>query len=319
MSKLSSSHATPHSHPLDILYLTNFSDYCFRSIPAIAQIADSMKVRLTIMHVYDPNRMSKADAENRTSSFFPEADRYPACHRVTVPGPVEQAVARHLEFWPINLIVAPASDVIGIPHFGQSSIRSELVKSAGVPLWTIGRKVDLSNLIRPVRNVACWLDYYSDQTNHLQFAAEYARVNHAKLHLLRSLPSPSEGLLTHPDEASKSLHPKLAARELQELFDTLPCTPEILVETGQGASMLKQMLRECRADIAFFGEEQSFFADWLGLGLRWADAAPCPAIYVGNYISVPVWSLEEGMAHHAVAARVSSGKLTPEAHRIPVG
>ena len=41
------------THPLDILFLTNFSDHCFRVIPSIAQMADSLPVRLTLMHAYD--------------------------------------------------------------------------------------------------------------------------------------------------------------------------------------------------------------------------------------------------------------------------
>ena len=307
-----------HPHPLDILFLTNFSDYCFRAIPAIAQMADAFKVRLTIMHVYDPNRTSKAAAEDRTRSFFPEADRYSACSRVTVAGPILAAVKRHLETWPINLIVAPSSDVIGLPQLGQSSLRAALVRECGVPLWTLGRRVNMEALPKPVRNVACWLDFNEDQTNHVYFAAQYARALGAKLHLLRALPHISEGALVHPDDTEKALHPRLAIQELKQLCDAAEISPELHLGVGEGSRNLNRMLRAAEADVVFFGREESWLADWLGLGLRRADAAPCPAVYISDQMNVPLWNLERGSGLHVVAIRTGRERvdaLTPVAAR----
>src|SRR5262245_15250579 len=122
--------------PLDVLFLTDFSDYCFRSIPAIAQMAGALEIRLTLMHVYNPARCSQAKAEAQIHSFFPEADRYAACHRIAVPGTLMDAVERHLKVWPVNLIVAPASDDIGLPRVGRRCKRSHLIRKNGVPVWT---------------------------------------------------------------------------------------------------------------------------------------------------------------------------------------
>ena len=102
-------------HPLDILFLTNFSDFCFRTIPSIAQMADELPVRLTLLNAYDPETTTPRQATETLRSFFPEADRYRSCRRVSVAGPLVSAVRRYLEIWPVNLIVAPASDSIGFP------------------------------------------------------------------------------------------------------------------------------------------------------------------------------------------------------------
>ncbi len=122
-------------HPLDVLFLTNFSDYCFRSIPSLALLADNFALRLTLMHVYDPARTSARAAADLLDSFFPEADRYASCRRVAAPGPLLGAVKRHQQLWPVNLIVAPASDPLGWPRLGERSVRARLLDKDNTPHW----------------------------------------------------------------------------------------------------------------------------------------------------------------------------------------
>ena len=97
--------SAPHS--LDVLFLTNFSDYCYRSIPAIAQMADALHMRLTILNAYDPAKTSDSEAEQQVNSFYPEADRYAHCRRMAVAGRVVDVVRRHVSLWPTNLLVVP--------------------------------------------------------------------------------------------------------------------------------------------------------------------------------------------------------------------
>ncbi len=290
------------SHSLDILFLTNFSDACFRGIPAIVQIAGALKVRLTMMHVYDPGRVSQAYADEQLNSFFPEAGGHAACHRIAVPGPLIKAVRCHLDAWPVNLILAPASASSGFSRIGRRSLRSRLVKECGVPVWTFGRRVESQRLTQPVRNVACWLDFDSLQTGHLAFAMEYTNKLNAKLHLLRALPEIHEGSLILGTRRDRALYPDGAAKEILRLCANAPRRPHVHVSSGQGRSALASMLRECDADVVFLRNEESSLTERLGFGLRSSDGIFCPAIYVGDQVSAPVWNLQAGAANRAAGA-----------------
>jgi hypothetical protein len=281
---------TTTPHPLDVLFLTNFSDHCFRVIPAVAQMADHVPVRLTLMHVYDATCTTARQATETLDSFFPEADRYRSCHRVVAAGPVVPAVRRHLSIWPTNLLVAPASDPIGLPRVGDRSLRAQLLEACGVPIWTMGRRVRVGKLLQPVRNVACWIDVRDSQHPHLPFAVEYAHRLGATLHLLQGLPSIDEGMLIAPGDPDKSLHPDDVAEEMMRLCRDAPARPQIQVGQGEGRRAMARMLAHCDADIVFVRDDEWLLARWFGLnvGLRLGDAAPCPAVYVSPKSSVPV-------------------------------
>jgi hypothetical protein len=307
---------TPTPGPLDILFLVNFSDYCFRSVPAVAEMAGTVKVRLTLMHVYDGKRTDQKTAQARLQSFFPEADRYAACQRIAVEGSVFDAVRRHRQVWPASLIMAPASDDIGIPRLGSRSKRGRLIRESGVPVWTIGRHVQLANLNRPVRNIACWIDFDRFQTGHLAYAVEYAAKCNAKLHLLHALPSIDEGMLSVAARRTvPPMHPTLAREEILQLCDHLPVRPEVHIGTGEGSSTVAKMLRACDADVVFLADEPPSLTEWLGGGLSLGDRLPCPAIYVGSASKVPVWNLEPvrtqrtRVALHAMNASASWAKI----------
>lgn len=288
-------------HPLDILFLTNFSDYCFRAIPSIAQMADSLSIRLTLMHVYDPARTNVRAAEEKLASFFPEADRFRSCQRVARPGPIIEAVKRHLDVWPVNLIVAPASDPIGVPRIGERSLRARLIEECGLPVWTIGRRVHSPKLVKPVRNVACWLEHNLLGAPHLPFAMEYAHRVGANLHVLRALPAIHEGSLALAAHEDYAMHPDAASKEIARLCSGSPVRPHIHVTQGEGRRALCKMLDDCDADLVFLRKGEWFLTRWLGLGLRLGDFVPCPSIYIGDRISIPDWNLEPGPGTRALS------------------
>jgi hypothetical protein len=276
-------------HTLDILFLTNFSDYCFRSIPAVAQMADSLNVRLTILHSYDANVTDRRAAELQLQSFFPEADRYANCQRLAVPGPLIKAVDRHLQVFPVNLLVVPATDAIGFPRIGERSLRAHLMEMSGVPVWTIGRKIHWGKLLQPVRNVACWVDFSAPDTNHVAFAIDYASKLNANLHLLRAIPEVTEGSLIAALH-NRALHPVDAAEEIMRLCENAPIEPRIHIGRGGGPRARARMLRDCDANIVFMRSEESVLGRRFGWGF--GDRLPCPAVYVGKELSVPVWNLQ---------------------------
>lgn len=281
-------------HPLEMLLLTNFSDYCFRMIPSIAQLADSLPARLTLLHVYDPKRSTGRQAAEALESYFPEADRYPSCRRVVAQGPLVDVVKRQMRVAPVHVIVAPASDPIGLPRFGDRSLRAQLVEACGVPLWTMGRGVDPAMLVRPIRNVACWLDYRADRYPHLPFAIAFAQRLGATLHVLYGLPSIDEGQILPPGHPDKALHPDLAVEELRRLCAGSSAQVEIHVAQGEGRRTINRLVRQCRPDLVFLRNEEWLLSRWfgLGVGLRLGDGSPCPAIYVSDTPSIPVWRFE---------------------------
>ena len=282
------------THPLDILFVTNFSDHCFRVIPSIAQMADSLAVRLTLMHAYDDTCTTARSASETLESFFPEADRYRSCRRVVVPGPLIDAVRRHLHVWPMNLVIAPASDPIGLPRLGDRSLRAQLIEACGVPLWTIGRGIRPAKLLQPARNVACWLDYRTEQHPHLAYAIQYAQRLGAALHVLQGIPLVDEGQLIAPGHPDKPLHPEGVIEAISATCAGAPMQPHVHVAHGEGRRTLARLLEKCDADVVFLANEERLLSRWLGLnlGLRLGDAAPCPAIYVSATPSIPVWNLE---------------------------
>ncbi len=282
------------SGPFEILFLTNFSDYCYQVIPSIAQLVDKLPVRLTLMHVYDPVRTTAAQAAEPLRSFFPEADRYRVCSRVVVAGPVVEAVRRHVAERPVHLIVAPASDPIGIPRIGDRSLRAQLIDACGVPLWTMGRGLQQGRLPQPVRNVACWLDFHADRHRHLAFAVEFARGLGARLHVLRGLPAVDEGLLMPPGHPDRALHPDHAAEELAAMCDRASIDADVHVGQGDGRRTMIQLLARCDADLVFLRSEERLVSRWLGLGvgLRLGDRTPCPSIHISDRPRVPAWRLE---------------------------
>ena len=296
---------TPRS--LDILFLTNFSDNCAHSIPAIARMAEALKVRLTVMHVYDPACCTQSDAEAQLSLFFPDIGHYASCHRIALPGPLLDVVRSYLEVWPVNLIVAPASDPMGFRGIGRRSTRSRLVKECGVPIWTIGRRVQTERLYRPVQNVACWLDFHSSETDHLAFAMEYAGKLKAKLHLLRALPEIHEGSLIYgAANQGKMLFPSGASDEILRLCSNSPIRPEVHVSSSQDHFTLASMLQDCEADVVFLRNEESSLVEWLGRGLRLGDNLPCSAIYISDRVKSPVWNLKANRAMPATVERWAS-------------
>jgi hypothetical protein len=282
------------THPLDILFLTNFSDHCFRVIPSIAQMADSLPVRLTMMYAYDPTCTTARSAGETLESFFPEADRYRSCRRVVVPGPLVDAVQRHLRVWPAHLVIAPASDPIGLPRLGDRSLRSQLIEACGVPLWTIGRGIRAPKLLQPVKNVACWLDYRTEEHPHLAYAIEYAQRLGAALHVLQGIPIVEEGQVIAPGHPDKPLHADTLTETIAAACAGAPMQPHIHVAYGEGRRTIARLLEQCDADVVFLANEERLLSRWLGLnlGLRVGDVAPCPAIYISAKSNVPVWNLE---------------------------
>ncbi|MGE0405126.1 MAG: universal stress protein [Candidatus Korobacteraceae bacterium] len=283
--------------PLQILFLTSFSDSCYRAIPALAQMADDLEVRITLLHSYDPEQVTADTARCRVQSFFPEADRFGIVRRLAMPGKLPAIYETYRAENPVDLIFAPSSDPLGRPRLGHP-IRSRMIRESGVPVWTIGPKVDVRKLQAPNRSVACWIDFEHPDKTHLKLAFEYAWKLDAQLHLLHVLPEVNESTVLLPLYYDKPLHAEGATEEIRKMLGWVPMSPEIHVTTGNARKGILRLAKKCDADILFVGKGTAIESGFLGTRLNPAiDQCHCPVICVdGNTSSMAIWKLDRGSA-----------------------
>lgn len=287
--------------PMEVVFLTSFSDTCFRAIPSVAQMVDDLSVHLTILHAYDPAKRQRADAEAWLRSFFPEADRYRRARRVVAPGHPVEALKRLAASQQVDLVICPGSDALGLPRIGQRPLRGRVVHDCGLPVWTIGRRADPARLYRPVKNVACWMDYGGD-ASHVDFAAEYASKLGAKLHLLHVLPEIHDGMVL-PSLAQQPLHPDGIRESVAQRLSRFPVQPVIHVHGGNGRKSKAELTSRHDIDVLFTTVHRSPATDWLYSDFRSIDRCPCPVVAIGHGSVPPVWSLQRGSAHTGLPAR----------------
>lgn len=285
--------------PFEVVFLTNFSDTCFRAIPTLAQMADDLETRLTLLHSYDVNASSHSKAQAKLRSFFPEADYYARSRRIAMPGKPVDVMRQFRAENPVDLIVVPSSDPLGMPRLGHQSLRAQLLLETGAPLWTIGRKTPLDRLNTRVRNVACWIDLKNPDITHVKLAFEYAWKLDAKLHLLHAIPEIHEGSVLLPLFYDLPLNAEGATAKIRDMIGWLPITPEVHVMTGSTRRAMVELTRRCEADILFVGKGQAIQKNWSRrLKINTAiDHCACPVVCVdGDTANMPAWSLDRGPA-----------------------
>lgn len=277
------------ARPFDVVFLTNFSDACFRAIPALAQLADDVDLRLTLLHAAGGDAARQRTREADIRSFFAEADHYASCRRLVADaGPIE-ALRRLQGESPIDLVVAPAGDPLGFPRIGHNSLRSRLIREIGVPLWTCGTGVPARRLARPTRNVVCALDVERPGVAHVRLASEYANRVGATLHLVQVVPDIDESsvLLGYAEWSSDKALRAVKAAGAQ---DRLASGPHVTDRHG-----LPRTLKQCDADIAFLDGEPWLTRQWLARRVSpILDGLPCPAICADSQRKDLTWHLNPG-------------------------
>lgn len=269
------------TRPFEILFLTNFSDSCFQVIPALAQLSDEVDTRLTILHAHDGGPAKEKEAKLR--SFFPEADTYDACRRALVSASPLEAVRQIHQNRPIDLLVAPAGDPLGVPRLGHNSFRSRLIRETGLPVWTSGAGTAFSRLVRPTKNVVCCLDLEHPARHHQALAEEYANCLGAQLHVVQILPDIHEGNLVDLARGPALYRNEPTRRPRPGTMPKFHVTDR---------SRLAKTLDACDADIAFLDGARWMSRRWLTLRMRrQIDMLPCPAVCVDGAEGQVTWSL----------------------------
>src|SRR4051794_1756414 len=181
------------TRPFEVLFLADFSNASYRTVPAMAQMADEPEIRLTLLHACADGKIG--EAESKLRSFFPEATFYPGTQRIVLATDVLNAVRQIRRDQSVDLIVAPSSDPLGFPHPWHHSLRAELLAHECGPVWTMGQGIHAALLNRRTRNVGCWIDLDASDKRHISLAFTYAAVAGAKLHLLSAMPNVDDGTL----------------------------------------------------------------------------------------------------------------------------
>ncbi len=260
--------------PFEVLFLTNFSDSCFRAIPALAQLGDEIDLRLTILHAHGDAPRTRV-METNLNSFFPEADHYNGCRRLLVPGTPLEAVRQIRADGPVDLVVAPAGDPLSLPRF-RSSLRSRLVREPGIPMWTFGGGTPVRRLFRTTGTVVCCVEVGRSGRSQIRLASEYARTLNATLHLVQVLPEIDEHSLFLAYADRCDTHDLVAAVQRAGAGNML--APRVRMTDRR---RLPDLLRECDADIVFLDSQHAVERQWLGFRMRsFVDLLPCPAVCV---------------------------------------
>jgi hypothetical protein len=303
---------TDHA-PFHVAFLTNFSDTCFRAIPAVAQLCDALDVRLTIVRSHDPAVSSAHTVEATLRNFFPEADRYAECRRVALAGTPVSAVRQLATAGPLDLVVAPAGDPLGLPRLTRSSIRARLVREAVAPVWTVGPGVSAAVLGRAHRHVACVVRVGTPEWPHVGRAHEYARALGATLHVIQVMPDVHDGTMLRLAYAP----PFDAVATLSRVRTLTGCTDVPLQPHVTSSSRLAAVLDRVQADIVFVDGTHWVGRRWLARRVHSGlDALQRPVVCVPDGDGRP-WQIQP--RRHARIRRWSEAMLAPRTPgRVPV-
>lgn len=279
-----------------ILFATSFSDACFRTAGAIAQLADTCRVSVTIAHVAKPGRAT-AGMRRELDSFMAEADHYDSCRRVLMQSDdAIQSIAELSEGNRYDLIVAPASDRLGVHSFFTASFRARLLRRASVPLWTAGACLDSASFRTRIQTVACVVDFDSESRTYLRLAGAFAGRLGARLRIVSVLPEVSEATLARSLHSNAPLMPEVAAERIRQACAGGVC-PDMDVAIGEVGAELPGLLRRSEANLAFLGPGQALRRTWLPQGAAHLDRLPCPVICVdGASADFSEWTFQNAGA-----------------------
>lgn len=280
---------------LKILFVTNFSDACFRTGRAIAQLADTCTVDLTVAYVAKPG--AGAGKQKELNSFLAELDDYDSCYRVITEAsePLE-GILGLCERNSFDLIVAPASDQLGVQSLFTQSLRARILKRSDTPLWTMGSHANHAGFKHAIRTVACLVDLKEGADPNLPLAVAFASQIGARLHILHVIPTVHEGMLAGAMDSVEPLAPAAALERIQSAFAGYAC-PDIEIAIGDVTKELPRLLNRCEADVAFIGSGQALTWNWAPRLSRAIDKLPCPVICLGGGSGqFKLWSFQTAAA-----------------------
>ncbi len=254
-----------NTNPRNFLFLTNFTEPCFRTIPAVADWIGNQDCKLTILHVYD-SRRRRREREGHLQSFFAEADRYLHCERKLLEGNPASVLQEYVRRTRHDIVFAPACEPTGLPRLGHRSMRATLLRKTGVHLWTAGAQYRQRGW-RPIENVVYILTGHRDWPNEAMMAANTAARWNAQFHLICLIPPQEVHDGTMPSDIYRE-HPAATTEQLREVGNRLPVPVAVHTSTGNERIEMIRLLQECTADVVFLGEHHVIQEGLFGTSIR---------------------------------------------------
>ena len=247
-------------HTRHIIFATNFSDACHAAIPAVARWVDLLQCKLTLLHVYDADRILYRDANALLQSFFAEADNYPQCQRVLMSGDPAEGISEFCQRHRDALLVLPPSDQTGLPRPWHRSLRARMIQTLPIPVWTLGRTMVGSALAaNSDRHLGVWLSSPEEGLAHVRQAAQYAAQTGSTLHLLHVVPDVNEGSLTHTLRTQAPLGEEYAEEWLTQVAASLDSAQRVEIHVGQGKArrVLPRLIRSSGAELLMVSQNSA--------------------------------------------------------------
>ena len=244
--KQAMNHTTEH-----IIFATNFSDACHAAIPAVTRWLDAHNARLTLLHVYRPERTLHREAQSLLHSFFAEADNYRNCERHLIAGDAFDGITSFCERQERALLFMPPSDRTGLVRPFHVSTRARVIEAVDIPVWTMGQATLKSDAAVAGRNVAVWVQNFHEDREYVQAAAAHAQRHRATLHLLHIVPDTDEGTLVSSLYSDAPLGIESALDELNDLAADLPQSSKVQIHARMGPHRreLQAFLRSSEAEL----------------------------------------------------------------------
>lgn len=199
-----------------------------------------------------------------------------------------------------DLVMAPAAAGPALLRLGRASFRTRLLARAGVPLWTAGRGLPSMHFHRPLRTVACLLDFDADPAPLLHRAGAFAQRMQARLHVLAALPPVDDSTLATVLTSDTPLLPAAAVARIERLCAGRPMPMVDVVVDGLRRG-LRRLVRGCQPDVLFVDAAQ-WTTPWPFGFSRSLDALGCPVVCVPTGAAAGAWSFERATRLPASAA-----------------
>lgn len=274
-------------HPdLHVLVATRDREISSDTIGAIAQLSATCAVDLTVAHVAGTTKDDAAPGP----IAFPTQAAPGRTQRLELAGPdAALAVADLCAELPFDLVVAPPGRPQPWSPF-RRSFRARLLELTATPVWSAGPDVSGRHFERPLRTVACLIDFQVDPEPLLQRAAAFARRMDARLHVLAVLPPIDDGTLATVLTSEMPLLPSTAVARIEQMCAARPMPAVDVVVDGLGRG-LRRLVDRAAPDLLFVRARQWTGAWPLGFS-RPLDALRCPVVCVPDTLAEPAWSFE---------------------------
>ncbi|MBM3773503.1 MAG: hypothetical protein FJW27_19890 [Acidimicrobiia bacterium] len=262
---------------------------------AITQLSSTCAVELTVARL--DNGDDNDDPTTEPLAF--DAERSPRrIQRLAFdrPDAIAQVCARQA----FDLVMTPSADASWRPW--RRSFRSRLLpllSRAAVPVWTAGYRLPALHFHRPIRTVACLLDFGTHPKLVLARAASFARHLGARLHVLSVLPSIDESTLATALTPDAPLLPAAAVARVEQMYTgTLPPVVEVVVDTQRHGT--KRLLAACQPDLLFVNAPEAAWPWPFGLAST-LDRLECPVVRVPVGAALGDWSFERAWSARSPA------------------